>query len=35
MLAAATPHPIAITSDMPKLIDEEGRGLPATSFDRP
>src|ERR1700722_2179932 len=27
MLAAATPHAIAITSVMPKLIDEDGRGL--------
>jgi hypothetical protein len=35
MLAAATPHAIAITSVMPKLIDEDGRGLPATSLDRP
>src|ERR1700731_123317 len=27
MLAAATPHAIAITSVMPKLIDGDGRGL--------
>jgi hypothetical protein len=35
MLAAATPHAIAITSVMPKLIDEDGRGLLATSLGRP
>jgi hypothetical protein len=34
MLAAATPHAIAITSVMPKLIDEDGRGLPATGHER-
>jgi hypothetical protein len=34
MLAAATPHAIAITSVMPKRIDGDGRGVPATGHDR-
>jgi hypothetical protein len=35
MLAAATPHAIAIASVMAKLIVEGGRGLPATSLESP
>src|ERR1700730_10350679 len=35
MLAAATPHAIAITSVMPKLIDEDGRGLPCLAQESP
>jgi hypothetical protein len=35
MLAAGTPHAIAITSVMPKLIDEGRGGPPATTLDRP
>ncbi|MGA7807740.1 MAG: hypothetical protein WCB02_24320 [Bradyrhizobium sp.] len=35
MLATATPHAIAITSVMPRLIDEDGRGLATGSLDRP
>jgi hypothetical protein len=34
MLAAATPHAIAITSVTAKLIDEDGSGSPATGHDR-
>src|SRR5208283_1159771 len=35
MLAAATPHAIAITSVMPKLIEEDGRGLPCVAQESP
>jgi hypothetical protein len=35
MLAAAMPHAIAISSVMPKLIDEDVRGVSATGLDRP